>query len=52
MNDGRGRTSRTHGYFVAAPLPVREHGPWLALAADPTSRFAGLLQVATEEVAP
>jgi ABC-type multidrug transport system fused ATPase/permease subunit len=31
---------------------VREHGPRLALAADPTSRFAGLLRVATEEVAP
>ncbi len=31
---------------------VREHGPWLALAADPTSRFAGLLRVATEEVSP
>ncbi|MGH2532883.1 MAG: ABC transporter ATP-binding protein [Thermomicrobiales bacterium] len=30
---------------------VREHGPRLALAADPTSRFAGLLRVATEEVA-
>ncbi|MEA2584840.1 MAG: ATP-binding cassette, subfamily bacterial [Thermomicrobiales bacterium] len=29
---------------------VREHGPRLALAADPTSRFAGLLRVATEEV--
>lgn len=28
---------------------VREHGPRLALAADPTSRFAGLLRVATEE---
>jgi ABC-type multidrug transport system fused ATPase/permease subunit len=31
---------------------VREHGPRLALAADPTSRFAGLLRVAAEEVAP
>ncbi len=31
---------------------VREHGPRLALAADPASRFAGLLRVATEEVAP
>ena len=31
---------------------VREHGPRLALAADPTSRFAGLLRVATEEVSP
>jgi ABC-type multidrug transport system fused ATPase/permease subunit len=31
---------------------VREHGPRLALAADPTSRFAALLRVATEEVAP
>ena len=30
---------------------VREYGPRLALAADPTSRFAGLLRVATEEVA-
>jgi len=29
---------------------VREYGPRLALAADPTSRFAGLLQVAAEEV--
>jgi ABC-type multidrug transport system fused ATPase/permease subunit len=29
---------------------VREHGSRLALAADPTSRFAGLLRVATEEV--
>jgi ATP-binding cassette subfamily B protein len=29
---------------------VREHGPRLALAADPTSRFAELLRVATEEV--
>ncbi|MDQ2786548.1 MAG: ABC transporter ATP-binding protein/permease [Chloroflexota bacterium] len=29
---------------------VREHGPRLALAADPTSRFAGLLRVATEEI--
>jgi len=29
---------------------VREHGPRLALAADPTSRFAGLLRVAAEEV--
>ncbi|MDQ2904277.1 MAG: ABC transporter ATP-binding protein/permease [Chloroflexota bacterium] len=29
---------------------VCEHGPRLALAADPTSRFAGLLRVATEEV--
>ena len=31
---------------------VREHGPRLALAADPTSRFAGLLRVAVEEAAP
>ena len=30
---------------------VREHGPRLALAADPTSRFAELLRTATEEVA-
>jgi ATP-binding cassette, subfamily B, bacterial len=30
---------------------VREYGPRLALAADPTSRFAGLLRTATEEVA-
>ncbi|MGI8854961.1 MAG: ABC transporter ATP-binding protein, partial [Thermomicrobiales bacterium] len=30
---------------------VREHGPRLALAADPTSRFAALLRVAAEEVA-
>jgi ABC-type multidrug transport system fused ATPase/permease subunit len=29
---------------------VREHGPRLALAADPTSRFAELLRVAAEEV--
>ncbi|MBA2288723.1 MAG: ABC transporter ATP-binding protein [Ktedonobacteraceae bacterium] len=29
---------------------VHEHGPRLALAADPSSRFAGLLRVATEEV--
>jgi ATP-binding cassette, subfamily B, bacterial len=29
---------------------VREHGPRLALAADPASRFAGLLRVAAEEV--
>lgn len=29
---------------------VREHGPRLALAADPTSRFAGLLRVAAAEV--
>jgi len=29
---------------------VREHGPRHALAADPTSRFAGLLRVAMEEV--
>jgi ATP-binding cassette subfamily B protein len=29
---------------------VREYGPRLALAADPTSRFARLLRVATEEV--
>jgi ATP-binding cassette, subfamily B, bacterial len=29
---------------------VREHGPRLALAADPTSRFAALLRVAMEEV--
>lgn len=31
---------------------VREHGPRQALAADPTSRFAELLRVASEEVAP
>jgi len=31
---------------------VREHGPRLVLAADPTSRFAELLRVAAEEVAP
>jgi ATP-binding cassette, subfamily B, bacterial len=31
---------------------VREYGPRRALAADPTSHFAGLLRVATEEVAP
>jgi ABC-type multidrug transport system fused ATPase/permease subunit len=30
---------------------VREYGPRQTLAADPTSRFAGLLRVATEEVA-
>ncbi len=30
---------------------VREYGPRLALAADPASRFAGLLQLATQEVA-
>ena len=30
---------------------VREHGPRLVLAADPTSCFAGLLRVATQEVA-
>jgi len=29
---------------------VREHGPRLTLAADPASRFAGLLRVAAEEV--
>ena len=29
---------------------VREYGPRLALAADPTSRFAALLRLATEEV--
>jgi len=29
---------------------VREHGPQLTLAADPASRFAGLLRVAAEEV--
>jgi ABC-type multidrug transport system fused ATPase/permease subunit len=29
---------------------VREHGPRLALATDPTSRFAGLLRVAADEV--
>ncbi len=29
---------------------VLEHGPRLALAADPASRFAGLLRVATEGV--
>jgi ABC-type multidrug transport system fused ATPase/permease subunit len=31
---------------------VREHGPRLALAADPDSRFARLLRVAAEEVSP
>ncbi|MGI8624267.1 MAG: ABC transporter ATP-binding protein [Solirubrobacteraceae bacterium] len=31
---------------------VREHVPRLALAADPDSRFAGLLRVAMDEVAP
>jgi len=31
---------------------VREHGSRRALAADPTSRFAGLLRAATEEVTP
>lgn len=31
---------------------VREHGPRLALAADPTSRFATLLRAAAEVVAP
>jgi len=31
---------------------VLEYGPRLALAADPTSRFAGLLRAATEEIAP
>jgi ATP-binding cassette, subfamily B, bacterial len=31
---------------------VREYGPRRALAADPNSYFAGLLRVATEEVAP
>jgi ATP-binding cassette subfamily B protein len=31
---------------------IREHGPRLALAANPGSRFAGLLRVATKEVAP
>jgi ABC-type multidrug transport system fused ATPase/permease subunit len=30
---------------------VREYGPRRALAADPTSHFAGLLRVATEEIA-
>ena len=30
---------------------VREYGPRLALAADPDSRFAGLLRLATQEVA-
>ncbi len=29
---------------------VREYGPRIALAADPTSRFAGLLRLAAEEV--
>jgi ABC-type multidrug transport system fused ATPase/permease subunit len=29
---------------------VREHGPRLALSADPTSRFAELLRVGAEEV--
>ena len=31
---------------------VREHGPRLALAADPTSRFSRLLRAAREEVCP
>jgi ATP-binding cassette subfamily B protein len=31
---------------------MREYGPRRALAGDPTSTFAGLLRVATEEVAP
>jgi ATP-binding cassette, subfamily B, bacterial len=31
---------------------VREHGPRRALAADPASRFAGLLRAAAQEVAP
>jgi ABC-type multidrug transport system fused ATPase/permease subunit len=31
---------------------VREYGPQRALAADPSSYFAGLLRMATEEVAP
>lgn len=31
---------------------VREYGPRLVLAADPTSRFAELLRVAAEEVSP
>ncbi len=31
---------------------VREYGPRLALAADPTSRFAELLRFAAEEVSP
>ncbi|MDB5075588.1 MAG: transporter ATP-binding protein [Chloroflexi bacterium] len=31
---------------------VREHGPRIDLAADPTSRFAELLRVTTEELAP
>jgi ABC-type multidrug transport system fused ATPase/permease subunit len=31
---------------------VREHGPRRVLAADPTSRFAGLLRLAAEEVVP
>jgi len=31
---------------------VREHGQRLTLAADPASRFASLLRVATEEVTP
>ncbi len=30
---------------------VREHGPRLALAADPSSRFAELLKIAMEEIA-
>jgi len=30
---------------------VREHGPRLALTADPTSRFAGLMRVAAEDIA-
>ncbi len=30
---------------------VREYGPRQALAADPSSHFAGLLRIATEEIA-
>ena len=38
--------------LVLADGQVVEHGPRLALAADPSSRFAGLLRVAAEEVTP
>ncbi|GHO60611.1 ABC transporter ATP-binding protein [Ktedonobacter robiniae] len=39
-----------HDVLVLEDGQVREYGPRLALAADPTSRFADLLSVATEEV--
>ena len=38
--------------LVLADGQVVEHGARLDLAADPSSRFAGLLRVAAEEVAP